>query len=94
MDGDTGLGRQGRGDIVLRRQRIRRCKLHLSAAGRESADQDCGLGRNVQARGDPQSCERLLGGERGPQHAKHRHGALGPGDTGLASQREPGIGDV
>ncbi len=67
-----------RGDVVLRRQGVRRAQRHVRAA-RLEGDREVGrLRGDVQTSGKAPSCQRSLPGEAFPQEAQHRHGALRP----------------
>ena len=64
------------------------------AARHQRPDEVRGLGRHVQAGGDPDAVERALGGEALADRAQHRHLPVGPLDAGGAGGGEGGVGDV
>ena len=57
------LGDQRRRNVVLRRERVRGAQSDLRAALAQRANEVRGLGGDMQARRDPQTRERALGGE-------------------------------
>ena len=74
-DGDVELLDERRGDVVLRRERVRRAEHDVRAAGLQRAHEVRGLGRHVQARRDAVAAQRLLavrtarGSQRAPASA-------------------------
>ena len=82
--GNVFVLHQRGGDIVLRRQRVRRAQRHVGAAGLEGAHQVGGFGGHVQAGGEGHAAQRLLAGEALANAAHHRHVLVGPVDALLA----------
>ena len=87
-DGDVVLVDERRGDVVLRRERVRGAEHDVGAARLERAHQVRGLGRHVQARGDAVAGERLLALEPLADRGQHRHLPVGPHDPPHALGRE------
>ena len=85
---------QRRGDVVLRRERVRRGQHHIGAAGLQHAHQVGGLARHVQARGHAQPLERLLLLEALLDQIQHRHLARGPLHAEAALFGETNVFDV
>ncbi len=91
---DPVLGHERGRDVVLRRQRVRGAQRHARAAGEQRADQIRGLGGDVQAGGDADVRQRLLGVEPGSDLREHRHLLVGPRDPRLALGGEAQVGYV
>ena len=91
---DPVLGDERRGDVVLRRERVRGREDDLGAAGLERPHQVGGLGRDVEAGADPEAGQRLLALEALADQAQDGHLALGPLDPADALGREAEVGHV
>ena len=87
-DGDVVLVDERRGDVVLRRERVRRAEHDVRAARLERAREVRRLGRDVQAGGDAVAGERLLALEALADRGEHRHLPVGPLDPAHALGRE------
>ena len=80
-DGDVVLVDERRGDVVLRRERVRRAEHDVRAAGLQRPHQVRGLGRHVEARRDAVAGQRLLALEPLADRGEHRHLPVGPLDA-------------
>ena len=87
-DGDVELRDERRGDVVLRRERVRGAQHDVGAAGLERPHEVRGLGRHVETGGDAVARERLLLLEPLADRGEHRHLPVGPLDPPLALLRE------
>ena len=77
-DLDAVVLHEMRGDIVLRRERVRGAERDVGAAGLERHHQVRRLGGDVEAGGDLPAGEGALLREARAHLAQHLHGALGP----------------
>ena len=89
-DGNVVFVDERCGDVVLRRQRIRRAKDDVCAAGLQCPHEIRRLRRDVQARRDAVAGERLFLFEALADRGEHRHLPVGPGDSAhaLGSERQ------
>ena len=78
---DVELVDERRGDVVLRRERVRRAQHDVGTARLQRAHQVRRLGRHVQARRDAVAGERLLALEPLADRGQHRHLPVGPHDA-------------
>ena len=91
---DVVVRDERRGDIVLRRQRIRRAQRDLGAAGLQREREVRGLSGHVKARADAQPEERLFLREALRDAGEHGHLARRPLDPPLPCPGEPDIRHV
>ena len=94
VDGDPVLGDQRGRDVVLGGQRVGGGQDDVRATGLERAHQVRRLGRDVQARPDPQPVERPVALEALADQAQDGHLALGPLDPADAFCGEAEVGHV
>ena len=92
--GEVRVLDQGRRDVILRGERVAGAQRHRRAPGLEGTHEVCGLGRHVQAGGDPEPLERPLAREPFPNQAEHRHLGVGPPDALPPLSDEPHVLDV
>ena len=94
VDGDPVLGDERGRDVVLGRQRVGGRQHDVRATGLERAHQVRRLGRDVEARPDPQPVERPIALEALADEAQDGHLALGPLDPADALGGEAQVGHV
>ena len=87
-DADVVLVDERRGDVVLRRQRVRGAQHDVGAARLQRPHEVRGLGRDVEAGGDAVAVQRLLPLEALADRGEHRHLPVGPLDPPHALLRE------
>ena len=87
-DGDVVRVDERRGDVVLRRERVRGDEHHVGAARLERACEVRRLRGDVEAGGDAVAGERLLLHEPLPDRGQHRHLPVGPLDPPYALDGE------
>ncbi len=79
--GEVHVLDQGGRDVILRGKRVAGAQRQRRAPGLQGAHEVCGLGRHVQAGGDPDPLERPLAREPLPNQAEHGHLGVGPADA-------------
>src|SRR5207245_7223020 len=79
--GDALVQDEGRGDVILRGERIAGAETNLGSPRGERAGQIGGLGRHMQAGGDPDPREWSLSAESLAYRLDDGHLAIGPLDA-------------
>ncbi len=92
--GDTVLGDQRGGGVVLCGQRVRRAQGELGATSRERPHEVGRLGRHMHTGRDLCTLERLFDSEPVANLPEYRHGPVRPFDSGLALLGQGEIGYV
>ena len=93
-DGDAVFVHEGRGDVVLGRERVAGAEAQVGAAVAQGDRQVRCFGGDVEAGGHPDALQRLLTLETFADEAEHGHFALGPLDPADTLRGERMICDV